>query len=156
MAFFEQLGKKISDAGQGVAKSGRNAVDIAKLNSAISEKKRQIAQGFSAIGEQYYQLHRDDAEEALAPTVKDISVLYAEIHDCEEQIKTIRGVVKCPNCGADIPLNAAFCSACGTPAPAAEKPAEPVPEGARECPNCHKLMSAENQFCTSCGAKLGE
>ena len=156
MAFFEQLGKKISDAGQGVAKSSRNAMDIAKLNSAISDKKKQIAQGFSAIGEKYYLLHKDDVEEALAPIVGDINALYAEIHDFEEQIKTIRGVVKCPNCGADIPLNAAFCSSCGAPAPLSEKPVEAVPEGARECPNCHKLMSAENKFCTSCGTKLDE
>lgn len=156
MAFFEQLGKKISDAGQGVAQSSRNAMDIAKLNSAINDKKRQIGQYTAALGEQYYQLHKDTPDEALAQLVNAITALYGEIHDCEEQIKNIRGVVKCPNCGADVPLNASFCAVCGTPAATAEKTVAPAtpPEGTRECPYCHKFVPQENKFCTFCGSKL--
>lgn len=152
MAFFEQLGKKLSDAGQGVAQSSRNAVDIAKLNSAVSDKKKQIAQAYSAIGEKYYELHKDSAEEELSALVSNVNQLFAEIHDCENQIKTIRGVAKCANCGADIPTGAAFCSVCGAPAPEPERPA--APEGTRECPNCHKFVPVGNKFCTGCGAKM--
>lgn len=158
MAFFERLGKKISDAGHGAAQSGRNAMDIAKLNGSINEKHKEIAQGFSALGEEYYRLHKEDAEYALASAVNNISVLYAQIQDCEEQIKTIRGVVKCPNCGGDISLSAAFCSACGAPAPTRKAPSAPAapPEGTRECPNCHKFMPVDNKFCTGCGTRLSD
>ena len=48
MAFFEQLGKKITDAGQGVAQSGKNAMDVSRLNSLISDRKKQISQGYAA------------------------------------------------------------------------------------------------------------
>lgn len=154
MDFFKTIGGKLSNAGRAVARFFRNIGDIWRLNRTISEKRKQIARSCAALGENYYQLHRDDAEENLAPVVNDIKTLYRDMYDCEEQIKLIRGVVKCPNCGGDIPLNAAFCSACGAPAPAVRRPEAPA--GMVECPGCHELVSKENNFCTKCGTKLGD
>lgn len=152
MEFFKSLGEKLSKAAHSVAEFFRNAAAIGRLNRTIGEKRKQISRSYAALGENYYQLHRDDAEGKLAPVANDITALYREIYDCEEQIKLIRGVVKCPNCGSDIPLKAAFCSACGAPAPAVRR-TEP-PEGTVECPGCHEFVSKENNFCTKCGTKL--
>ena len=153
MPFFEQLGKKLTDAGQGVAQQARNTADIARLNSAISEKKKLIAADMAALGERYYAAHKDDPSAELSDLVSAINSLNEEIHRCEEEIKQIKGVTKCPGCGADVPLGAAFCSVCGKPA---EQPAPVIPEGMRECPNCHRPVPAENKFCTNCGTKMDD
>ena len=55
MAFFEQLGKRLADAGQGVAQQTKNLADVTRLNSAISEKERKISQLYLAIGQSYYE-----------------------------------------------------------------------------------------------------
>lgn len=55
MAFFEEIGKRLTDAGQNVAKQTKNLADVTQLNSAISEREKKIAQLFSAIGQAYYE-----------------------------------------------------------------------------------------------------
>lgn len=44
MSIFEKIGEKLSGAGQGVAQQVKNFADVARLNSIISEKEKQIAQ----------------------------------------------------------------------------------------------------------------
>ena len=38
MAFFEQLGKRLTDAGQNVVQQTKNLADVTQLNSAISDR----------------------------------------------------------------------------------------------------------------------
>lgn len=99
MAFFEQLGKRITDAGQGVAQQTKNFADITRLNSAVSDKERKIAQLYQSIGQSYYEQHSGDAEPQLQPAVEEIKALFAEIAQHKEEIKQIKGIVKCPHCG---------------------------------------------------------
>lgn len=157
MAFFEQIGKKLSDAGQGAAQQAKNFADVTRLNSTISEKEKRIAQVYAEIGQAYYERHKNDrnlqAEEA--ERIKEINTLNAEILQCQESVKQIRGVTKCPSCGADVPANAAFCNACGTKISSEEKEkSSPAPADELICPKCHKLVPAENLFCNHCGTKI--
>lgn len=153
MAFFEQIGKKISDAGQGVAQSSKNAMDISRLNSLISDKRKQIGQLYSALGESFFAAHREDPSPEFPQIVNAINSLFADIDKAENDIKQIRGVVKCPTCGADIMIGSAFCSACGTAAPVEAK-APAAPAGTRQCPQCGRQVPEENKFCTGCGYKF--
>ncbi len=150
MAFFEQLGKKISDAGQGISQSTKNMAEISRLNSAIAEDKKHIAGYTAAIGESYYKRHRDDPMNEEPERINNINKLYAEIARYEDRIKELRGIGKCPNCGADVPNGAAFCNACG----ARQQPPRPVQTTVSgiECPNCHSMIAEGNKFCTNCGA----
>ena len=156
MAFFEQLGKRLTDAGQGVAQQTKNFADVTRLNSEISEKEKKIAQLYQAIGQSYYERHTDEPAPEHREAVGEIKALFAEIAQCREEIKQIRGIVKCPNCGADVPLQAAFCNACGAKMEAA--PAQPaaVAEGTKICPACGAASPKDNRFCTRCGAKFDE
>ena len=42
MAFFEEIGKRLTNAGQNVAQQTKNLADVAQLNSAISDKEKKI------------------------------------------------------------------------------------------------------------------
>ena len=152
MAFFEQLGKRISDAGQGVAQQTKNLADVTRLNSAISDKERRIAQLYQALGKSYYERHRDLAADEEQGVIEQLDTLHAEVIQCREEIKQIKGVTKCAVCGADIPLHAAFCNACGAKVAETgqhqEKATGPV------CPACGQPVSQDNAFCIHCGTKL--
>lgn len=113
MAFFEQVGKRITDAGQGVAKQTKNLAEVTRLNSTISECEKNISQLYFAIGEAYYGRHRDDAEAEELEKVNEVKELLEKIRQCREEIKQIKGTVKCPSCGAEVPLEAVFCGKCG-------------------------------------------
>lgn len=153
MSFFEQLGKRITDAGQGVAQQTKNFADVTRLNSEISDKEKQIIQLYQSIGQRYYEQNKEAPAPEHQPDVAAIQALFAEIAQRKEEIKQIKGVVKCPNCGADVPAQAQFCNSCGAkmePAQPAEVPAGEV----QTCPACGAVLGKDNMFCTHCGAKL--
>lgn len=153
MAFFEQLGKKITDAGQGVAQQTKNLADIAKLNSAISEKEKRIEQLYYDIGVAFFNAHKNDTVAENGGMIGEINTLMSEIEQCRENIKQIKGVIKCSNCGAEIPINSTFCSACGAKTSQCDNET-PVENEEKVCPSCGAAVPEGNLFCTQCGTKL--
>ena len=102
MAFFEQLGKRLSDAGQNVAQQTKNLADVSQLNSENGEKEKQIKRLIFELGKAYYESHKRDFDAENVEIIGEINTLYREIHDNHEKIKQIKGIVKCDNCGADV------------------------------------------------------
>lgn len=153
MAFFEQLGKRLTDAGQNVAQQTHNLADVTRLNSAISEKEKKISQLYLMIGQSYYEAHKNDDVAEEMEKIAEINTLFAEIFENREKIKRITGIVKCENCGADVPLNALFCNACGAKVNRAETVKENTETGC-QCPACHAMVEEGNLFCNHCGAKI--
>lgn len=158
MAFFEQLGKRISDAGQGVAHQAKSFADVTRISNEISGKERQIVQLYQKVGQLYYERHSEDPAPEYQEEIDALKALFAEIAQRKEEIKQIKGIEKCPNCGADVPSQSAFCNACGTRmAPVSEPAGAPdAGEAARICPACGAAVGQDNLFCTHCGVKLDE
>lgn len=127
MAFFDELGKKISQAGQSAVQKGKELADIAKLNSSVSDEERKIADNYREIGKLYFSLHGENPGVDFAAMVAAIHESESKIVEYKQQIKDIKGVVCCEKCGAEVSSNAAFCSACGAPMPVV-KPVETQPE----------------------------
>ena len=114
MEFFEQLGKKISSTSQSAVQKTKDFADTTKLNSAISDKEKKISSLCLSLGQAYYEDHKEETTSRYSETIKQINDLYAEINENKEKIKQIKGIVKCPKCGADVETDDSFCSVCGT------------------------------------------
>jgi predicted nucleic acid-binding Zn ribbon protein len=64
---------------------------------------------------------------------------------------------ECPNCGATLRKDAAFCRNCGQAlTPEARRTSQPIrqPPPQQKCPQCGNSLKGTEQFCTKCGAKL--
>lgn len=48
MAFFDELGKKLTDGGQKAAEQARAFAEVNKLNSQVSEQEKKITQFYAA------------------------------------------------------------------------------------------------------------
>lgn len=127
MAFFDELGKKISHAGQSAVQKGKELADIAKLNSAVYDEEKKIDDNYREIGKLYASLHGEDPDVDFAALIAAIHESENKIVELKQQIKDIKGVVCCEKCGAEVSSNAAFCSSCGAPMPVV-KPVETQPE----------------------------
>lgn len=147
MAFFDDLGKKISQAGQTAVQKTKEMADIAKLNSSISDEERKIENSYREIGKLYVALHDEEHEAAFAELISGVHDAEKKIAEFKQQIKDIKGVVCCEKCGAEVANNAAFCSACGAPMPVVK----PVETEGPKCGKCGAVLTPGTKFCTSCG-----
>lgn len=154
MAFFEDLGKKVSQTSQDAIKKTKIMAETSKINSLISSEKRVISENYSQIGEKYFELFCDNPDENLVGFVAAIKEAQQKIVDFEDQIKKLKGIAGCPNCGTELKDGALFCTACGTKieAPIAEE--KEVPQTTQKvCTNCGAALSDGSLFCSGCGTK---
>ena len=105
MAFFDNLSKKLSDAGQSVSQQTKNLGEINRLNNLIAENRKGISQRCFELGKAYYQAHRDEENVEYPELVGQISELLKGIEEAEETIKQLKGITKCPSCGAEVVID---------------------------------------------------
>lgn len=151
MAFFDDIGKKLSQTGQGMVQKTKEMADVAKLNSVITDEEGKINNNYYLIGKLYVSMHTADCEDEFKGMISDIQASEAKIVECRYQIKTIKGVVKCEKCGAEVANNIAFCSACGNPMPRNETGNT---EDKIKCESCGSLVNKGMRFCTVCGKPM--
>lgn len=120
MSFLDDMSKKITDAGRATAQKGKEVADIAKLRSQISEEQKKIREIYEQIGKRYVEELGDAPAESFAEDVDAVKLSQDKIEECRKKIAEIKGVVKCPKCGAEAPNGSAFCSACGAKMPEPE------------------------------------
>ncbi len=155
MAFFDDLGKKLTQAGQGAVAKGKEIADVAKLNSQVSDEEKKMNNAYQEIGKKYVELHRSEADPEFAGLITSIDEADARIKELKGQIADIKGVVKCPKCGADVPKGAAFCGSCGGAISGADaNAANPEPSSTAKCPSCGAQLKPGAAFCGECGMKL--
>ncbi len=153
MAFLDNIGKKISLAGEGALNKGKAFADVARLNSTVSEEEKKINNSYYQIGKLYIALHPQDYESDFAALVNSIISSQDRIKALKQQIQEIKGVVKCEKCGAEVPQNIAFCSACGAQMPKKEIELD---ENHKRCDGCGAIIDKNLRFCTSCGRPIAE
>lgn len=148
MAFFDHLGRRASQATAKAVQKAQELSETTRLNTLISDEEKKIDNAYSQIGKLYVSLHRANPEEAFAGLVSSIAASEETIRRSRERIQDLRGVQRCTQCGAEIPIGVAFCSSCGNPAPRAEAP---LPEGSIQCEGCGSVIESGMRFCTVCG-----
>ena len=87
MGFFDELGKKISDASQDVMQKGKEMADTAKFNSMIHDEEKKITAVYSKIGKKYFE----DFKNAPAEGFKDeIHAAQAKIAEIQEKLNALK------------------------------------------------------------------
>lgn len=153
MAFLEQISRRLTDAGQSVAQQTKNLTDTTRMNAKILENKKKISKLLLEMGQDYYQKHKDDADNEEQAYINRINELSQEITRCQNEIVQIKTAPICRSCGARITENSAFCMNCGAKLQTVQAPvSSPVPT--RTCPACGSTVARDSAFCISCGTKL--
>lgn len=152
MAFFDEIGKKITDGGQKAAEQARIFAEVNRLNGQVSEQERLISQFYTQIGKDYYEAHTEDPEECVQVSVEGINAAKQKIEELKAQIIAVKGAVTCPKCGAEISKGTVFCPQCGEKIPPVQE--APVPADMVKCPNCGNAMQKGQKFCIHCGTAL--
>ena len=153
MAFFDDIGKKLSQAGQNAMQKTKEMTEVAKINGAINEEEKKINNTYFQIGKLYATLHSADYEADFEGMITYLKGAEQRIAQYKEQIQQIKKVTRCEQCGAEVADNSAFCSACGAQMP---KKVAPVDPNMIVCPGCGQQVSKNMRFCTNCGRALAD
>lgn len=151
MAFFDELGKKVSEAGQKTLQKTKEISDTTRINSMISDEEKTINNNYYQIGKLYVSLHGNDYEDEFSGMISAIAESEKKIREYRNQVQEIKGVRRCANCGAEVPRGSAFCSSCGEPMPKVETM---IPVDMVKCEGCGALVKKDMRFCTSCGKPM--
>ena len=148
MGYFDAIGKKISQTGQGVVQKTKDTAEVLKLNGLISDEQKRINTLQSEIGKRYFELYADSCEPAFVEAIAGIKDAKSKIDAYSEQIRKLKGLTTCPNCGSSVAYGAPFCASCGFQI---NKPA--APGNVARCTNCGLPLTPGSAFCTNCGTK---
>ena len=156
MTFFEQVGKRITDAGQVAAQHTRVLTDTTRLNVKIAENKKKMTQLLFEMGQDYYQKHRKETDNEEQEYIDQVNVLFREIIQWQDEIERLKSADVCRVCGSRIMEGASFCMGCGTRLGSDEIEEPPVipAAGTKTCPICGSVIEEDSVYCTACGVKL--
>ena len=120
----DTMGKTMGELKEGVS----NIYENQRLKSKVSNHHRQIEKLKNDIGTLIFARFEDgevfEGElQRLCEEIKKHQLLIARL---EEENANIRGKKICPSCRKEIPFDAVFCPACGTPYPRSASDTDPM------------------------------
>ena len=177
MAFWSDLGKKISDTTQSVVEKTKISTDTMRLNGLISDEERNVQRIYAEIGRKYMELHGADGDPDFAGLMQEYQTSKAKIEEYRSQIRRNKHLLICAGCGAEIPETVLYCTRCGAENPVGkrlveeQRQREEAERAAREadlqaaavpqtepqpefCARCGQPRTAGAMFCTFCGAQF--
>lgn len=150
MEFFNDLGRKFSQAMQTVQERTRDGVESTRISVDLRSARAELEKHLLELGRAYYESVENDGEvpAALVERVRDCMNL---IEDLLAQRDRTRQQVRCAGCGAVHPEDARFCSNCGRPLPekSPELPAET--DDPEYCSACGAMRRDHARYCAVCG-----
>ena len=158
MAFFQDLGKKITNAAQDASKKTSELIEISKLNSSINTEKAAIVEIQKKIGGMVYDMFvaGEQIPEPLLAEVQTIAEKNQAIIGIENKIAEIKAEAERykeeqARLAADAQAQQAQARA---QAPAGQTPPPAAPAaGTRFCSGCGAPLEPGMIFCGKCGTK---
>ena len=150
MAFFDEMDRKLSQFGQSVSNKSREVSEGMRLSSAIKAEEEKQNNLYREVGKYYFENCAANAEGQLKVLCDQIVASMELTSQYKQQQNVLKGMVSCPNCGAQVSANSGFCNVCGSKIEKQVSPA-PQPGAGKICPKCQKTVEADALFCTFCG-----
>ena len=150
MAFFDEMDRKLSQFGQSLSNKSREVSVGMILLIAIKAEEEKQNNLYREVGKYYFENCAANAEGQLKVLCDQIVASMELTSQYKQQQNVLKGMVSCPNCGAQISANSGFCNVCGSKIEKQVSPA-PQPGAGKICPKCQKTVEADALFCTFCG-----
>lgn len=91
MGFFDDLGKKVTDAGQKTMQKAQEMSEVARINSLISQNESKINNVYYQIGKLFVSIYGNDCREEFAGMVATVAELEQQNATYKKQIQDVKG-----------------------------------------------------------------
>lgn len=150
MAFWQKLEQKATVTTVKAMQKARDFSDVAKYTTMLADEEKKINDLYLRMGQLYAALYANNPAEPFIELFQQLKEANQKKEEYQRQIQEIKGMRKCPQCGADVPSNSAFCSNCGK-GMTSNTPGQLENSNVVRCTSCGAVVPAEAKFCTACG-----
>lgn len=157
MELWEKISATVTNTGREVASKAKELAEIAGLNARIATEEAAIEKCLKEVGRFLYEHRENPCDNGLEERFKLVDEHYAEIARLKKEIRILKGVKVCEDCGAEVKAGVPFCGMCGHAVPE-DVPEEVVAEevcdvtdsccGEAECDCAEECTCEEKEFCT--------
>lgn len=113
MELFDKLGDTIVSVSKDATQKAKDISELARIRMEIRSKQDYLNKLFLEIGKIYYDAHKDDEEKEFKEQMLLVKDAQEGLEELRQQLGQIKGMVKCTECGQDMPMEADYCSKCG-------------------------------------------
>lgn len=149
MAFFDDMNRQLTRMGQSAIKKTKDVSESVRISSAIREEENKQDEWFRQMGQYFFENYSDQADGELRVLCSNVMQSKAQILRYNEQLKELKGMIQCPNCGAQIAENSMFCNVCGT-----KIERNTISPAGKICKNCGATLEQGQRFCIKCGTEV--
>lgn len=121
----------VTNFAQGVGAKAKGNMDVVNLSTQVNATTREINGLYKNLGEAYYNLHKDDPEDAMKDIVRLLGEKFNKIKELESNIQSTKESMSAVQLIKTQPQT-----------------------GSRFCSKCGSAVADDCIFCTKCGAKL--
>lgn len=114
MELFDKLGDTIISVSKDATQRAKDISELARLRMEMRAKQDYLNKLYVEIGKIYYDAHKDDEEKEFKEQMLLVKDALEVLDELKQQLGQIKGTVKCASCGQDMPIEADYCSKCGT------------------------------------------
>jgi DNA-directed RNA polymerase subunit RPC12/RpoP len=132
----------ISSFGLSASNKMKDTAEIVKTSGYITDLKKQLAQTYEEIGKCLCTMEPNQYKDTVSAMIQQAKEYKSQLESLEQQLESLKGKVKCPQCGTSVKCGLSFCSSCGYHFEA---------QSMNTCIYCGSMLTPEQQFCTQCG-----
>lgn len=116
MGILDDVVINAKSAAEAVGKKAGQLVDASKLRISLAEVNASISKGYEALGQYVYENCREKLAEDPEAVGKmaELDEQIAQMAAVQKELSDKQNRVICPTCGKQSPVDAQFCSGCGT------------------------------------------
>lgn len=154
MGFLDGLTKKGAEISNSLQESMNKSQRESKCKKTINENKAKIDAAYLEIGKKVFEEKKinDTLMSFINEKIEEIDQMLKSNEELKKEILILNNKKLCPNCGAEVEINATFCPQCGKEQEKIEVE-QFIPKGKRKCSGCSEIIDDKNEFCPNCGAK---
>ena len=105
---FEDMDKKISGWINAGTEKAKGMSESLRLTGVIKDEENKQTEFYKMLGKYFYESHREIADGVAAQWCNEIDMSKQRVEQYQEELQTVKGVMRCPNCGTEISANSTF------------------------------------------------
>lgn len=147
---FSTWTNMIKDTVESAGKKTGEVLEVTKIKMQVAQQRAELSKAYEKLGAMVYDMMKNEEQDSSAVDVciDEIDFILSKISESESKANELKKVTVCPSCGAEVALDACFCSKCGAKIehPVEEEPAEE--EKASE--SCCECAGEAAESCCEC------